>query len=59
MEIGARPGEVRRVTAATVNLDLGIWTFLQHKTAANRQAACHLSHPRNGRVDPHTDGEVP
>ena len=33
METGARPGEVRKVTAANVNLDLGVWTFIQHKTA--------------------------
>jgi integrase len=33
METGARPGEVRRVTAADVNLDLGVWTFRQQKTA--------------------------
>ncbi len=33
METGARPGEVRRVTAAQVNLDLGIWFFKEHKTA--------------------------
>lgn len=33
METGARPGEVRRVTAAHVNLDLGVWFFKEHKTA--------------------------
>lgn len=33
METGARPGEVRKVTAANVNLELGIWTFTEHKTA--------------------------
>jgi integrase len=33
METGARPGEVRKVTAAHVNLDLGIWVFKEHKTA--------------------------
>jgi integrase len=33
METGARPGEVRRVTAAPVNLDLGVWVFREHKTA--------------------------
>jgi integrase len=32
-ETGARPGEVRRVTAAHVNLDLGVWAFKEHKTA--------------------------
>jgi integrase len=32
-ETGARPGECRKVTAANVNLDLGIWTLLEHKTA--------------------------
>jgi integrase len=33
METGARPGEVRKVTAAHVNLDLGVWVFKEHKTA--------------------------
>jgi integrase len=33
METGARPGEVRKVTAAHVNLELGIWVFKEHKTA--------------------------
>jgi integrase len=33
METGARPGEVRRVTAAHVNLELGVWAFKEHKTA--------------------------
>ena len=33
METGARPGEVRKVTAANVNLDLGVWVFKEHKTA--------------------------
>ena len=33
METGARPGEVRKVTAAHVNLDLGLWIFKEHKTA--------------------------
>src|SRR5438128_1432041 len=33
METGARPGEVRRVTAGHVNLELGIWIFKEHKTA--------------------------
>jgi integrase len=32
-ETGARPGEVRRVTAAHVNLELGVWAFKEHKTA--------------------------
>ena len=32
-ETGARPGEVRKVTAAHVNLDLGVWVFKEHKTA--------------------------
>ncbi|MBA4064779.1 MAG: site-specific integrase, partial [Isosphaera sp.] len=32
-ETGARPGEVARVTAADVNLDLGVWVFARHKTA--------------------------
>jgi integrase len=30
---GCRPSEVARVTAADVNLDLGVWTLTQHKTA--------------------------
>jgi integrase len=33
METGARPGEVRKVTAAHVNLELGVWVFKEHKTA--------------------------
>jgi len=33
METGARPGEVRKVTAAHVNLELGVWVFKDHKTA--------------------------
>ena len=33
METGARPGEVRRVTAENVNLELGVWVFREHKTA--------------------------
>jgi integrase len=32
-ETGARPGEVRKVTAAHANLDLGVWVFKEHKTA--------------------------
>jgi integrase len=32
-ETGARPGEVRGVTAADVNLDLGVWVLAKHKTA--------------------------
>jgi integrase len=31
-ESGARPGEVRRVTRAHVNLDAGVWVFHDHKT---------------------------
>ncbi len=31
-ETGARPGEVRKVTAANVNLELGVWSFAEHKT---------------------------
>jgi integrase len=33
LETGARPGEVRKVTAAHVDFDLGIWTLAEHKTA--------------------------
>jgi integrase len=32
-ETGARPGEVRKVTAAHANLKLGVWIFKEHKTA--------------------------
>jgi integrase len=32
-ETGARPSEVRRVTAEDVNLDLGVWVFYDHKTS--------------------------
>jgi integrase len=32
-ETGCRPGEVARVTAADVDLDLGVWVLKQHKTA--------------------------
>jgi integrase len=32
-ETGCRPGEIRKVTAADVNLDAGIWVLPQHKTA--------------------------
>ena len=31
-ESGARPSEVRRVTAANVDLQLGVWIFFDHKT---------------------------
>jgi integrase len=31
-ETGARPGEVRKLTAADVNLDLGVWVLEHHKT---------------------------
>lgn len=33
IETGCRPSEVARVTAADVNLDLGVWVFHAHKTA--------------------------
>ena len=32
-ETGCRPGEVASLTAANVDLALGVWTFEQHKTA--------------------------
>ncbi len=32
-QTGCRPSEVSRVTAANVNLALGVWVFEQHKTA--------------------------
>ena len=31
-ETGGRPGEVRKVTAANVNLELGVWILEHHKT---------------------------
>jgi site-specific recombinase XerD len=31
-ETGARPGEIRRVTADDVNLELGVWVLEHHKT---------------------------
>ena len=31
-ETGARPGEVRKVTAADVDLELGVWVLAEHKT---------------------------
>ncbi len=44
-ETGARPGEVRKVTAAHVNLDLGVWIFKEHKTAKriNRPRIIYLT----------------
>ncbi len=33
IETGARPGEIRKLTAANVNLELGTWFFREHKTA--------------------------
>ncbi|HET6878629.1 MAG TPA: tyrosine-type recombinase/integrase [Pirellulales bacterium] len=33
-QTGARPGEIRTVSAEMVNLDLGVWVLPQHKTAA-------------------------
>jgi len=32
-ETGCRPGEVAKVTAQNVNLDVGIWMFEKHKTS--------------------------
>ena len=31
-ETGCRPGEVRKVTAEQVNLELGVWVMAHHKT---------------------------
>jgi integrase len=31
-ETGCRPGEIRKVTAAMVNLELEVWVFEEHKT---------------------------
>jgi integrase len=36
-ETGCRPGEVRKVTAEHVNLDVGIWLLGKHKTAKQTQ----------------------
>lgn len=33
LETGSRPSEVARVTAANVDLNLGVWVFEEHKTA--------------------------
>lgn len=33
LETGCRPSEVSRVTAAEVNLELGVWVLREHKTA--------------------------
>ena len=33
LAIGCRPGEVARLTAANVDLGLGVWVFEKHKTA--------------------------
>jgi integrase len=33
LETGCRPSEVARVTAANVNLEIGVWVFDAHKTA--------------------------
>lgn len=33
IETGCRPGEVARVTAAEVDLELGVWVLVKHKTA--------------------------
>lgn len=35
-QTGARPGEVRKVTAAQCHLDAGVWVFTKHKTKKNR-----------------------
>ncbi len=46
-QTGCRPSEVSRVTAANVNLDLGVWVFEQRKTEG-RQAPRHL--PQSGHA---------
>ena len=33
MQTGCRPGEVARLTAANVNIELGLWVFNEHKTS--------------------------
>ena len=53
-ETGARPGEVRKVTAAHVNLELGVWVFKEHKTA-KRTGRARVIYPTAGdewRTDP-------
>jgi integrase len=40
-ETGCRPGEVRKVTAAQVNLELGVWVLEHHKT--RKKTACRAS----------------
>ncbi|MCE9567116.1 MAG: site-specific integrase [Planctomycetes bacterium] len=44
-ETGCRPSEVARVTAADVNLEVGVWVFQKHKTAGktNRPRVVYLT----------------
>ena len=44
-ETGARPGEIRQVTAAQVHLDHGVWALTKHKTAkkTNRPRVIYLT----------------
>jgi integrase len=39
-ETGARPGEIRRVTADDVNLELGVWVLEHHKTRKKTGLPC-------------------
>lgn len=46
-ESGARPSEVRRVTAANVDMKLGVWIFFDHKTVqkTGKPRIVYLSKP--------------
>lgn len=46
-ETGCRPGEASAVTAADVNLDLGVWVLAKHKTAkkTGRPRVIYLTAP--------------
>ncbi len=55
-ESGARPSEVARVTAADVDLALGIWVLTRHKTAEKTgKPASHLPQPAIARTHPSDD----
>ena len=56
---GCRPGEVRSVTAAEINFEVGLWVITKHKTANKTgKPRIVLSHPGNGRSLPHAGREV-
>src|SRR5205085_2410460 len=46
-QTGCRPGEIRRVTAADCQLDLGVWCLDKHKTESKTDEArvVYLSKP--------------